>query len=192
MKTLSVQIKSVIFRLFVFSSLFLIQDNNVAQANIINPENISSSITDDFTNNMSLDDENFITKLIAPNHGKVQIINIGASWCAPCKPVLEQLATLMKEYSDNDVSFSFICVTPDDKATREIYRVRGIDDDTVHFTTNEEYHSLVTSLKSELALPYGILVNKKGIIVDEGSHVRPAEMLHEKINLLLEQDELTK
>jgi hypothetical protein len=43
-----------------------------------------------------------------------------------------------------------------------------------------------------MAFPYGILVNRKGVIVDYGTHVRPAEMLSEKINLLLVQDNLIK
>jgi len=45
---------------------------------------------------------------------------------------------------------------------------------------------------SPMAFPYGILVNRKGVIVDYGSHVRPANMLREKIDLLLEQDNLLK
>jgi len=175
MKTLKVK---VIKRLLVFSSLFLMS--------------FISGNPNDFTNNMSLDNETFLTKLIAPNYGKVQVINIGASWCTHCKPVLEQLATLMEEYSGKDVHFAFICVTPNDKASRDMYQERGIDAASVHFTTNEEYHSLITTITSQLALPYGILINRKGVIVDEGSHVRPAGMLGEKINLLLTQDELTK
>ena len=162
---------------------------------MINPENISSSILGnpkDFTNNMSLEDDNLIAKIIAPNYGKVQVINISAAWCGPCRLVLDQLATLMKEYHGKNVYFSFICISGDKEETREMYREKGIDDAIVHFTTNYEYHFLAKTF-SPLGFPYGILVNRKGVIVDYGTHVRPGGgLLREKINLLLKQDKLIK
>ena len=39
---------------------------------------------------------------------------------------------------------------------------------------------------------YGILVNRQGVIVDHGSHVRATNKLREKIDLLLKQDKLIK
>jgi len=172
----------------------LMQEYRITRAKMLNPENISSYIIGnpkDFTNNMSLDDKNLLAKIIAPNYGKVQIINIGAAWCAPCKPVLEQLATLQKEYAGKGVSFSFICISSDNKETREMYRNMGINDALVHFTTNDEFHFLAKTFPP-LVFPYGILVNRKSVIVDYGFHVRPERDLREKINLLLEQDKLIK
>jgi len=172
----------------------LMQEYRTVRANMVNPENISSSILDnpkDFTNNVSFYDKNLLAKIISPNYGKVQIINISAAWCAPCKPVLELLAALQKEYTGKGVSFSFICISGDNKETREMYRVRGIDDALVHFTTNDEYHFLAKTF-SPIGFPYGILVNRKSVIVEYGTHVRPEMMLREKINLLLEQDKLIK
>jgi hypothetical protein len=70
-----------------------------------------------------------------------------------------------------------------------MYREKGIDDRTVYFASDEEYH-LFAKTFPPLAIPKGILVNRKGIIVDHGTHVRPSELLREKINLLLKQDKL--
>jgi len=163
------------------------------KAKMENPEKISSYILGnpkDFFRNISLD-KNFLAKAGDSNYGKVQVINIGAAWCAPCKPVLEQLVTLMKEYSDKDVCVSFICVSGDNKETRAMYREKGIDDSFIYFTTNEE-STFLNKTFSPFGLPYGILVNRKGVIVDYGTHVRPSENLREKINLLLGQDNLIK
>ena len=173
----------------------LMQEYKIVRTNMVNPENISAYILGnlkDFTNNVSLDDQNLLAKIITPNYGKVQMINICASWCPPCKIVLEQLGALMKEYADKNVHFSFICITPDNKETREMYREKGIDDTFVYFTTNDEYLFLANTF-SPMAFPYGVLVNKKGIIVDYGTHVRPLnELFLGKLNLLLEQDKLIK
>ena len=161
---------------------------------MINPENISSFLIGnpkDFLDNVSFDDENFFAKTNSQNYGKVHIINISAIWCGPCKPVLEQFVALMKEYEGKDVCVSFLCITPDNNATRNMYREKGIDDASVYFTSDDEYKFLASTF-SPMGLPYGILVNRKGIIVDYGVHVRPNELLREKINTLLVQDKLIK
>jgi thiol-disulfide isomerase/thioredoxin len=172
----------------------LMQEYRTVRSNMLNPENISSSITGnpkDFTGNVAFEDKNVLAKLIAPNDGKVQIINISAAWCAPCHPVLDMLVSLREDYAGKNVCLSFICISPDKKETREMYREKGIDDTNVHFTTDVEYNFLAKTF-SPMGFPYGILVNRKGVIVDYGMHVRPNLMLREKINLLLEQDKLIK
>ena len=171
----------------------LMQEYRVTLMKMQNPETISAYILDsnmkDFFSRVSLDDNNLLVNKTSQNHGKVQVINIGASWCAPCKPVLEQLVMLMKEYADKDVCFSFICISGDNEATRSLYREKGIDDTTVHFTNDDEWLFLQSKF-APMGVPYGILVNRKGVIVDYGTHVRPSELLLGKINLLLEQDKL--
>ncbi|MDH6343039.1 thiol-disulfide isomerase/thioredoxin [Parabacteroides sp. PFB2-12] len=172
----------------------LMQEYRMTRIKMENPEDISSYLLGrpkDFTNTMSLDYKNLLDQTIAPNHGKVQIINISASWCAPCKVVLGELVKLMEDYGDEDLNVSFICITPDNSATRAIYWEKGIHDSRIHFATDDEYQFLATTF-SPMSFPYGILVNRKGVIVDYGTHVRPSKMLREKIDLLLEQDKLVK
>ena len=172
----------------------LMQEYRATRIKMQNPETISAYILGnmkDFMNTVSFEDNNFLANKTASNYGKVHIINIGAVWCAPCKIVLEQLVALMKEYADKDVCVSFICSSGDNEGTRAMYREKGIDDKTVHFTTNEEWQFLQSHFSIK-GIPYGILINRKGVIVDYGTHVRPGELLLEKINLLLEQDKLIK
>jgi thiol-disulfide isomerase/thioredoxin len=171
----------------------LMQEYRIARSNMVNPENISAYILGnspkDLTGNISFNDQNMFAELITPNNGKVHVINIGALWCPPCKVVIEQTRLLMEEYAKEDVYFSFICISADNLETRAMYRERGIDDTTVYFTTDEEYH-LFAKTFPPLAIPKGILVNRKGVIVDHGIHVRPSELLRKKIDMLLKQDRL--
>ena len=145
----------------------------------------------DFTGNISLENKNFLTEIIAKNDGKVHIIDTYASWCAPCKEVVKQLAALKKEYDGKDVSISFICITPDNETTRDFFSANGFDDSSVYFIVNDEYYKLA-SIFAPISFPYGILLNREGVIVDHGSHVRPENKLREKIDLLLIQDKLIK
>ena len=171
----------------------LLQEYKVTRIKMANPEDISAYILGrspkDLTGYVSLDDQNMFAKLITPNKGKVHVINIGALWCAPCKVVIEQTRLLMEEYADEDVCFSFICISSDNPETREMYREKGIDDTSVYFASDEEFHLFATTFPP-LSIPKGILVNRKGVIVDHGRYVRPSELLREKINLLLLQDKL--
>ena len=172
----------------------LAQEYRATREKMLNPENISSYILGnpkDFTTNISFDNKNLLAKTISPKQGKVHIINISVAWCAPGKDVLRELAKLMKEYDSKDVCFSFICLSQDNEITRKLYRENGIDDATIHFTTNEEANFLSQTF-APLSFPYGILVNRKGVVVDNGLHVRPQMMLKEKIDLLLKQDKLIK
>jgi len=172
----------------------LMQEYRAVRVNMENPEIISSFILGnprEFAGNITLDNNNMLANIIFPNHGKVHVINICARWCGPCWPVVEQLATLTKEYAGKDICFTFISVSGDTEEVREMYRVRGIDDTKVYFTNNDEYRFLAKTF-TPMAFPYGLLVNRKGVIVDYGSHVRPEQMLREKINLLLKQDKLVK
>ena len=172
----------------------LMQEYRTTRTKMQNPEDISAYILGnprDFLNSISFGDNNLLKNKIASNGEKVHVINIGAAWCPPCKPVIEQLAALMKEYADKDVCFSFICVSGNNEATRAMYRERGIDDKTVYFSTDDDWLFLQSKF-APISFPYGVLMNKKGVIVDYGSHVRPGEMLLKKIDLLLEQDVLVK
>ena len=172
----------------------LLQEYKIVRTNMVNPENISSYILGnpkDFTDNISLETKNLPAKIIASNYGKVQVINISASWCAPCRGVLDKLVALKEEYAGKDVNFSFICTSGDTEEAREIYRNKGIDDASVYFITYEEFLFLTTTF-SPMCFPYGLIVNKKGVLVDYGAHVHPELMLREKIDLLLKQDKLIK
>ena len=172
----------------------LIQEYKVTRMKMQNPETISAYILGnmtDFVNNVSFENKNFLADKTARYHGKVQVINISAAWCAPCKPVLEQLGMLMKEYAGKDVHFSFICISGDNEETRALYREKGIDDKSVYFSTGDEWYFLQSHF-APIGIPYGILINKKGVIVDYGTHIRPGELFLEKLNLLLVQDKLIK
>jgi thiol-disulfide isomerase/thioredoxin len=134
--------------------------------------------------------ENLLSKTIARGEGKVMVINIWATWCGPCIDEMKAFKELADEYAGQDVTYSFICAGGDEKTSLEMLQKAGLGSFSNHFCTTEEYRSLWQTF-SQMGFPFGILVNKKGVIVDYGFHVRP-ERLREKIDLLLKQDNLLK
>ncbi len=171
----------------------LMKEYQVAWTKMNDPESVSGVITGrpkDMSASMLIND-NLIAKTISKNHGKVQVIDIWATWCGPCISSLEQYKILIDEYAGKDVSFSFISVSGDEQRSMKLFLDKGFSNMRNYCCTNDEYGFLAKTF-SPLSLPYGILINKKGVIVDHGTHVRPEMKLRDKINLLLEQDKLIK
>ncbi|MDR2037127.1 MAG: TlpA family protein disulfide reductase [Bacteroidales bacterium] len=154
------------------------------------PEAISSGIVNepsDFTGPSS-SSENIMTQTITPNYGKVQVINISATWCPPCHSELSNYKYLITKYNNQDVSFSFICAGGNEQEWGKLLQKNELTKEHHHFCSDTEFRFLAKTF-SPIGFPYGILVNKKGVIVDHGLHVR-SERIEKKIDLLLKQDTL--
>ena len=135
--------------------------------------------------------DNLIAKSISKNLGKVHVIDIWSRGCAPCIEEFDQYKILIDEYAEKNVSFSFIGCSGDNEETRALLRSKGIPEKYNYFCNKDEYTFLARTF-SPMSFPYGILINRKGEIVDYGSLVRPSVNLRAKIDLLLKQDILIK
>jgi thiol-disulfide isomerase/thioredoxin len=163
-------------------------------ASMSNPEVVSASITDkptDINNGMPGFNNNLLSQIIASNAGKVTYIDIGALWCRPCLEILEHIKTLRDEYAGKEVDFSLICMDGKEEEWQKALLENGLNEVPNHLTTHEEEQFLRDKF-GMFSIPFGILVNKKGIIVDYGTHVRPGMELRAKIDHLLEHDKLAK
>jgi thiol-disulfide isomerase/thioredoxin len=161
---------------------------------IRNAENISASITDaplpDFPSVKMDNDINPVNEIIKREKGKVHVIDIGATWCAPCIIDLSAYRKLSEKFEGQEVVFSFIWLGGDEQKFYEYLERNGLENFPHHFCTKEESRFL-TKILSISSIPVGILINRKGIIVDHGSYVRPVgNLLEEKIEILLKQDNL--
>jgi thiol-disulfide isomerase/thioredoxin len=155
-----------------------------------NPEPVSAAITGkpvDISSAVATS-ENLMAATIAPGKGKVHVIDIWVTWCRPCVEELAEYRKLADEYAGREVTFSFLSVGSDADKSNRILAEKGLGMFPNHVCTEEE-RIFLSNTFSPIAYPYGILVNRKGIIVDYGSGVRPAT-LREKIDLLLKQDYL--
>ena len=158
-----------------------------------NPEFASNGILgepNDFASSSLEKETNPLPKLIKQNKGKVQVIDIWATWCSPCISSLEEYKKLMTQYTDEDVEFIFICANSTSESYDKIIQSKGMNKEHFYLCSQEESQSL-TRVFLGLVFPTGILVNKKGVIVDYGTHLRPEFGLSAKIDHLLKHDKLT-
>ncbi|HSW48848.1 MAG TPA: TlpA disulfide reductase family protein [Bryobacteraceae bacterium] len=61
-------------------------------------------------------DENSYAKLVASHKGSVLLVNFWATWCAPCREEMPQLARLAREYRGK--SFRLVTVSCDEPEDR--------------------------------------------------------------------------
>jgi len=159
-----------------------------------NPEIISNNIlgrSNDKGSSQLNADKNILAKIIENNRGKVLVIDIMTTWCAPCISSLDEYKKLINHYSNEDVNFIFICANDAGEYLDKIIQMKDMRKDQFYQCTQEESISLSKTFKL-LAFPYGVMVNKDGIIVDYGTHVRPEMDMKSKIDHLLKYNKLLK
>jgi thiol-disulfide isomerase/thioredoxin len=67
------------------------------------------------------------TYALADDLGKVVVLNVWASWCAPCRAEAPMLATLSKELEPQGVSFIGLDTRDSDDAARAFVERQGIE-----------------------------------------------------------------
>lgn len=117
--------------------------------------------------------------------GKVVYINIGAEWCQGCveeRPYQRALADTLAGKPLKILNLIFSRNGFDDG----IGTPDGMIED--HMLTDDELQGLDPILHLGNGIPYYLLINKKGIIVDYGMDIRPSRpSTREKIEQLLEE-----
>lgn len=167
----------------------LMHDYSIALDKIQNPEQRSSTILGRSTDsdNRFIDENNVLAKIVDQHPGKVIYIDIWTTWCPPCIVEMPYYKNLTDQYAQEDVEFVFICVGEDEKRSQKILTKYGLQNNTAIFATGKEHQSLLNAFGA-FPFPFGILINKKGVIVDYGTLSQFG--LNSKIDLLLKQDTL--
>lgn len=113
-----------------------------------------------------------IDSIISINQKKVIYIDCWGPWCAPCMKELPSSKQMMNQLKDKKIVFIYLCIDsdfPQWKATLTDLQLGG----THYFFDKNQSTSLRKSLEIN-GVPFYLLINKRGIIVDKGSHLRPS------------------
>jgi thiol-disulfide isomerase/thioredoxin len=120
-----------------------------------------------------------IYEMLEKDCGKVIYFDFWARWCPPCLAEMEPLKQLRSKYSTEDLVIYSICGSEPKEEWEECLdkyslRNRGIECIYANdFFGKEDYQKIRNQWKIH-SLPYYILVNRKGQIIDFGSSARPS------------------
>ena len=110
-------------------------------------------------------------EILESNKGKVIYIDFWATWCGPCLSEMPRSKQIENELRNDDVSFIYICLESEkDKylATISKYQLGG-----QHYFLSNEQSKDIRQLFEIKGIPFYILIDKKGIIKEQGSYLRP-------------------
>jgi thiol-disulfide isomerase/thioredoxin len=131
-------------------------------------------------------DENTVKNLVDKNPGKVMYVEFWAPWCPPCMHSLKYSKQLISDFKNKDVEFVFICVSTNKKFWRQKVDELKIGGEQIYY--DAETTRLVREKLGFFGIPYYLLINKKGVIVDFGYHLIPKNKdLKSRIEKLLKE-----
>jgi len=111
--------------------------------------------------------------------GKVKLIDFWATWCAPCIEEIPMLVELDQLYRDSGLEI--IAISDESRDVLEKFRTNhDIAYSFLHDDQDVSADYLV------LGLPYAILVDEQGTIVDTYLGPKPRRILERRIRELLE------
>jgi len=126
-----------------------------------------------------------INKILKENNGKVIYLDCWATWCAPCREEMPYSKELMGKFKNKNVSFVYVCIDSEEKIWRSFlsnFQLAGGQ----HYLLNKEQGKFFRNTMNVQGIPCYFLIDKKGQIIEQGSHLRPSDKQTEiKINELL-------
>lgn len=120
-----------------------------------------------------------IYTMLEKDQGKVIYIEFWARWCPPCLREMEPLKELRSKYSTKDLIICTICTGRSKKEWEECleeYSMRGRGIEclfALDYFGEENFQKIKKQLNIN-GVPYYILINRKGQIMDYGTAARPS------------------
>jgi len=113
---------------------------------------------------------------------KVLYIDIWGTWCGACLNAFPYSNKLHKELHDNDVEFVYLCVKSNKDEWQKVisnYNLNG-----KHFLLTDDQFGILAKNFNCYGVPRYIIIDKKGIIVDEvAKNPRSTELKNELLTL---------
>jgi thiol-disulfide isomerase/thioredoxin len=128
----------------------------------------------EITNRISLNQpegKNLVKEIIDGNPNKVIYMDIWSMGCPPCLTNMPYFKKLMKEFEGKPVEFVFINLDNDIEAWQK--KIKELELGGKHYRCDPAEARVFLKRFNYPGVPFQLLVNKKGVIVDYGYHVVP-------------------
>ena len=151
---------------------------------IENPQVYTASILEDESNHslqeavnlslqkaVNLSAKQIFDEIFQQNKSKVIYIDFWGTWCGPCLAELPNSKIVEHEFENEDVVFIYICFESEEeqwKATLDKFKLGG-----QHYHLSNRQSAEMRNLLRISGLPFYMLIDKNGIITENGNHLRP-------------------
>ena len=135
----------------------------INKSKLSNEDNIKSN---DAVKDMS-DGEKILRKIIEPYKGKLILVDVWGTWCAPCKMRLSHSQEEYERLKDFDIIYLYLCNHSSDESWKNVikeYKVEGKN--VVHYNLPEEQQSAVENFIGVDGYPTYKLIDRDGTLLD--------------------------
>lgn len=135
----------------------------IGKSKLSNEDNIKSN---DAVKNMS-DGEKIFRKIIEPYKGKIILVDIWGTWCAPCKMRLSHSQEEYERLKDFDIVYLYLCNHSSNESWKNVikeYKVEG--NNVVHYNLPDEQQSAVENYIGVNGYPTYKLIDRDGTLLD--------------------------
>lgn len=120
-----------------------------------------------------------VYNILEKHHGKVIYFDFWARWCPPCLAEMEPLKQLRSKYSTKDLVIYSICVSEPKEEWEECLNEYSLKNRGIECIYASDYFGKDNLQKIRKQwkidrMPYYLLINRKGQIVDFGTTARPS------------------
>lgn len=162
----------------------VMQIYNQTKSYLENPQPVSNNLLyGEFHENLKLKTSmphmEPIYNILEKHHGKVIYFDFWARWCPPCLAEMEPLKQLRSKYSTKDLVIYSICVSEPKEEWEECLNEYSLKNRGIECIYASDYFGKDNLQKIRKQwkidrMPYYLLINRKGQIVDFGTTARPS------------------
>ena len=124
------------------------------------------------------DGEKILRKLIEPYKGKLILLDIWGTWCAPCKAALKNSQEEYEHLKDYDIVYLYLANRSDEESWKNVikeYNVTG--DNVVHYNLPAEQQTAIEHFLGVNSFPTYKLIDRDGNILDVNADPRDLNAL---------------
>ena len=127
--------------------------------------------------NMS-DGEKILRRIIEPYKGKIILLDVWGTWCAPCKEALSHSAEEYERLKDFDIVFLYLANNSPDEAWKNVIKEYNIlGDNVAHYNLPADQQSAVEHFLGISTFPTYKLIDRSGTILEVNANPRNLETL---------------
>ena len=124
------------------------------------------------------DGEKILRKLIEPYKGKLILLDIWGTWCAPCKAALKNSQEEYEHLKDYDIVYLYLANRSDEESWKNVikeYNVTG--DNVVHYNLPSEQQTAIEHFLGVNSFPTYKLIDRDGNILGVNADPRDLNAL---------------
>ena len=127
--------------------------------------------------NMS-DGEQLLRKITEPYRGRLVLLDVWGTWCAPCKELLSKSAEEYERLKEYDLVYLYLCNGSSDKSWKNVIKQYNlVGDNIVHYNLPSEQQSAIEKFIGVTGYPTYKIIDRNGDVLNFNVDVFDLESL---------------